>query len=152
MVAEELLASLRSSVLAVQGLPREGGLIFAGNGVVVEPARVATSKHVVEGRVAISVKRGDKAWPAEVAYLDPSHDICLLRVENLEARPVQMGKYASLRIGERVYAISAPNGDLTLSKGRISGLRCSSGFPARSTCSGYHEAPPLALGGRMVRN
>jgi tetratricopeptide (TPR) repeat protein len=134
MLAKELLASLRSSVLAVQSTLREGDLIFVGSGIVVEPGRVVTSKHVVEGRVAITVKRGDKAWPAEVAYLDPSHDICLLRVENLEARPVQMRRNASLTSdGERVYAISAPNGDLTLSKGRISGLRWQTQNPDGTT-------------------
>jgi predicted RNA-binding protein YlqC (UPF0109 family) len=45
-------------------------------------------------------------------------------VENLGVPPVQMRKYPSLSVGERVYAIGAPEGfDLTLSEGLISGLR-----------------------------
>jgi Flp pilus assembly protein TadD len=124
MLPAELFASLASNVFVVQSLSREGKLLSFGSGVVVTPGHVVTNKHVVKEGTAIRVKHGKHTWPAKLTHMDPNHDICQLSVENLEAPPVPMRDYSSLVVGERVYAIGAPEGfDLTLSEGLISGLR-----------------------------
>ncbi len=124
MLPAELFASLASSVFVVQSLSKEGKLLSFGSGVVVKPGHVVTNKHVVMGGVAIRVKHGSQTWPARITHVDPTNDICQLFVENLFARPVPSRDYSSLTVGERVYAIGAPEGlDLTLSEGLISGLR-----------------------------
>ncbi len=69
-------------------------------------------------------KRGRDAWPASIARLDPDHDLCELNSPGLSAPPVLVRASSSLAVGERVYAIGAPEGlELTLSEGVISGLR-----------------------------
>ena len=124
MLPEELFAKLAPSVFVVQSLDADGKLISSGSGVVVTPGHVVTNKHVVREGLAIRVKHVKYAWPAKLTHLDPNHDVCQLFAENLEAPPVPLRDYSSLTVGERVYAIGAPEGfDLTLSEGLISGLR-----------------------------
>jgi tetratricopeptide (TPR) repeat protein len=57
-------------------------------------------------------------------YSDPSRDLCQLSVPNLQAPPVVLGTAKKLKVGQRVYAIGAPEDlELTLSEGLISSLR-----------------------------
>jgi tetratricopeptide (TPR) repeat protein len=68
--------------------------------------------------------RREVLWPANVVYLDPDHDLCQLNVTRLVTQPVPIRRSASLSVGERVFAIGAPEGlELKLSEGLISGLR-----------------------------
>ena len=56
--------------------------------------------------------------------MDPQHDLVQLRVPGLVASPVPIRPSTSLKTGERVYAVGAPEGfELTLSEGLISSLR-----------------------------
>jgi S1-C subfamily serine protease len=59
-----------------------------------------------------------------VAGHDSTHDLVRLRVPGLTAPPLPLRLSTELRIGERVYAVGAPQGlELSLSEGLISGLR-----------------------------
>jgi tetratricopeptide (TPR) repeat protein len=56
--------------------------------------------------------------------MDPEHDLVQLQVPGLTATPVTIRPSTTLRTGERVYAIGAPEGlELSLSEGLISSLR-----------------------------
>ncbi len=124
MLPPELFENLASKVFVVQSLDGRGRVASFGSGVVVTPGHVVTNKHVVENAAAIRVKHGNRTWPAMLTHLHPDHDICQVLVGNLDVPPVQVRKFPSLSVGERVYAIGAPEGfDLTLSEGLISGLR-----------------------------
>jgi predicted RNA-binding protein YlqC (UPF0109 family) len=124
MLLPELFANLAPKVFVVQPLDGRGRVMSFGSGVVVMPGHVVTNKHVVENAAAIRVKHGNRTWPAILTHFHPDHDICQVLVENLGVSPVQVRKFPSLSVGERVYAIGAPEGfDLTLSEGLISGLR-----------------------------
>jgi Flp pilus assembly protein TadD len=124
MLPSELFVRLAPNVFVVQTLSTDGTLVSFGSGVVVTPGHVITNKHVLKEGTAIRVKHGKHTWPAKLTHLDPNHDICQLLVENLVAPPLSIRDYSSLVVGERVYAIGAPEGfDLTLSEGLISGLR-----------------------------
>lgn len=124
MRPEELFTNLSPSVFVIQTLNADRKLIAFGSGVVVNYDHVATNKHVVSGGVTFLVKHGNQTWPASITHLDPRHDICQLKVENLGAPPLSLRDYSGLVVGERVYALGAPEGfDLTLSEGLISGLR-----------------------------
>ena len=85
---------------------------------------VVTNKHVLEGAVTVRVRQGRKSWPATLTHLDPDHDLAWLLTEGLKAPGVPVRRSLTLEVGERVYAIGAPEGlELTLSEGLISGLR-----------------------------
>jgi len=111
-------------VFVVEALNEKGSVLAIGSAVTVEPNQVVTNKHVIEDGVALRVKQGSKTWPATLTHLDPDHDLCRLRAEGLKAPPVPVRLSSALAVGERVYAIGAPEGlELTLSEGLISGLR-----------------------------
>ena len=67
---------------------------------------------------------GSQTWPLTITHLDPDHDLCQLKAKGLAARPVLILSSNTLAVGERVFAIGAPEGlELTMSEGLVSGLR-----------------------------
>ena len=107
-----------------------------GSGVIIQPNIVATNCHVIEDAGYITVykyvdSRGQKYIDYEAsarsdkkskAYEDI--DFCLLDVEDLWGEPAIIRRYNTLKNGERVYALGAPEGhDLSFSTGIISQLR-----------------------------
>jgi len=108
---------------------RNGG--GQGSGVIVNPNIVATNCHVVNtyGRIAVYKANdrradADTAFSATIRHADKRKDFCLLNVNGLSGAPVKIRKYTTLRVGENVYALGAPQGlDLSLSVGVISQLR-----------------------------
>jgi hypothetical protein len=70
------------------------------------------------------LKQGDKTWRATVTWVDPDHDLGLLKAKGLTAPAVSLRVSPTIAVGERVYAIGTPEGlELTLSEGIVSGLR-----------------------------
>ena len=121
---QELFKRLSPSVFVVEALNESGSVVAIGSGVAVESDQIVTNKHVIEGGVTLRVKQGSKTWPATLTHLDLDHDLCRLKVNGLKAAPVPLRLSSALAVGERVYAIGAPEGlELTLSEGLISGLR-----------------------------
>jgi tetratricopeptide (TPR) repeat protein len=124
LTPQELFKKLAPSVFVVEALDSNGDVEAFGSGVSIAPGQIVTNTHVVEEGTLLRVSQGDLQWVARVTHLSPSHDLCLLTVEELKAPPVPVRKSSTLEVGERVYAIGAPLGlELTLSEGIISGLR-----------------------------
>src|SRR5206468_11092623 len=95
-----------------------------GSGVVIDKAAVLTNCHVVMGGAKLAVKINDAVWPATIQLADEALDLCRLSVSGLGAPAVAIGTVASLRTGQRVYAVGAPEGlELTISDGIVSALR-----------------------------
>jgi tetratricopeptide (TPR) repeat protein len=121
---QELFKRLAPSVFVVETLDEKGSVVATGSGVALAPDLVVTNKHVIEDGVAWRIRQGSKAWPAMLSHLDADHDLCGLKAEGVRAAPVPVRASSTLSVGERVYAIGAPEGlELTLSEGLISGLR-----------------------------
>ena len=101
-----------------------------GSGVIVGRDTVATNCHVVTAKKigvfppATREATADEAIRASVLHRDKKRDFCLLRVAGVGGRIAKIRKFNTLKIGEAVYAIGAPEGqELTLSDGLISQLR-----------------------------
>lgn len=121
--AQELYRQLSRSIFVVQTLDAGGKVVVTGSGVAVAPNEVVTNRHVVEKGVGWRVKSGAHTWSATIVHIDSEHDLCGLKAE-LMAQPVSIRSSSTLSVGERVYALGAPEGlELTLSEGLISGLR-----------------------------
>lgn len=132
--AQEVFKHLSPSVFVIEVFDAKGSVVATGSGVMVGPGQVITNKHVIEQGTAWTISHGREAWPASVARVDAAHDLCELKVPVLGALPVAMRASSSLVVGERVYAIGAPEGlELTLSEGVISGLRDFDGIRAIQT-------------------
>jgi Flp pilus assembly protein TadD len=121
---QELFKRLASSVFVVEALSAEGSVVAFGSGVAVASDQVVTNRHVIAEGISLRVRQGNRTWPAVVTHLDADHDLCRLKAEGLNASPVGVRRSSSLQVGERVYAMGAPEGlELTLSEGLVSGLR-----------------------------
>lgn len=131
---QELFKRASPSVFVVEALNSEGSVIAFGSGVATVPdldsvplgsragmvSVVVTNKHVVEGGAALRVKQGQKTWPAKLAQFDPDHDLCGLEVEGLRAQPAPVRLSSTLVVGEKAYAIGAPEGLESLRSRRAS--------------------------------
>jgi serine protease Do len=122
--AEHVFGEVAPSVARIQVMDVSGHVIALGSGVVIDKAVVLTNCHVAKRGVKLTVKVGDAVMPATIQLADEEFDLCRLTVPGLVAPVVAIGSVASLRTGQRVYAIGAPAGlELTISEGIVSALR-----------------------------
>ena len=122
MTAEEIFSAVSPSIVKVVAPDGSGG-ISQGSGVVTGGGVVITNCHVVTNDSQIQVKQGNQTYSASVRVADRDLDLCSLSVAGLTAPPVTMSTFDA-KVGQRVYAIGAPQGlELTLSEGIISALR-----------------------------
>ena len=97
-----------------------------GSGFIIsDDGYILTNYHVIDGYQTVTVATYDqKTYDATVVGYDESSDIAVLKIEAENLVPVKMGDSNSLRVGETVYAIGNPLGELTfsLTKGIVSAL------------------------------
>ncbi len=101
-----------------------------GSGVVVDPNGViATAAHVIAGAISARVRlaSGDVLTVEGVIDTDPERDIALLRVAGFQLATARLGNSDSLRLGQRLLAISTPIGlETTVADGLLSSIRTDS--------------------------
>ncbi len=121
---EQIFVQVSPSVVVVDIFDAKGKSIGQGSGAVIGAGQVITNCHVAQKGKSLQVRQSDKTFKATLQYADPDRDLCQLSVPDLKAPPVALGTAKKLRVGQRVYAIGAPQGlELTLSEGLISSLR-----------------------------
>jgi S1-C subfamily serine protease len=104
--------------------PDRGKVTAFGSGVVIAPGRVITNRHVIEEGASFKIKHSAVEWPAQLVRVDADHDLAELSVAGFNAPSVHVRESSALVVGEKVYAIGAPEGlELTISEGLISGIR-----------------------------
>lgn len=122
--AETLFADVAPSVARVNVMDASGRMVGSGSGVVIDDGVLLTSCHVATVGAKLTAKLGESVLAATVALADEVYDLCRLNVPGMRAPPVPIGSVETLRTGQRVYAIGAPQGlELTLSEGIVSALR-----------------------------
>ncbi len=121
---EQIFVQVSPSVVVVDIFDAKGKFIGQGSGAVIGAGQVITNCHVAQKSKNLQVRQSGKTFKATLQYADPNRDLCQLSVPDLQAPPVALGTAKKLRVGQRVYAIGAPQGlELTLSEGLISSLR-----------------------------
>ena len=122
--AEDVFADVAPSVARVNVMDGSGNVIGTGSGVVIDDAVTLTSCHVATLGPKLAVKIGQATMPATILLADEAFDLCRLSVPGLRSPAVTIGSVTTLRTGQRVYAIGAPQGlELTISEGIVSALR-----------------------------
>ena len=98
---------------------RFGGYTFqaAGSGfIITEDGYILTNHHVIDGSDTVTVATFDEeTYDAKVIGYDENSDIAILKVEATNLKPVTVGDSDKLRVGDPVYAIGNPLGELTFS-------------------------------------
>jgi S1-C subfamily serine protease len=96
-----------------------------GTGFVVDKGLVVTSKHVVSaGSEYFVYDRNDKEHKVTNIYRDPSNDLAILKVDDLQAPALKLGDSDTLKVGQSVIAIGTALGEFrhTVTTGVVSGL------------------------------
>jgi S1-C subfamily serine protease len=106
----------------VFSVPRGTGSGFVWD----ERGHVVTNFHVIQGASEATVRLADgRDYKAALVGASPAHDIAVLRIGVGFKRPppVPIGESATLKVGQKVFAIGNPFGlDWTLTTGIISAL------------------------------
>jgi tetratricopeptide (TPR) repeat protein len=124
LTASQVYEQVKDSVVVVKAYDHKGQQVGLASGVMLPSGDVITNYHVVKAGVRYTVGRGKQAAPATLKAGDPDKDLCLLTALGLVAEPARLGRAASLKVGEPVYAVGAPQGlELSLSEGIVSQLR-----------------------------
>lgn len=97
------------SVVLVRGYDQNGGLSY-GSGVVVGDNRVVTNCHVLRSTTKAWISQAEDAYPVESIQADPNHDLCLLNIDRLPLKPVELGNTSNLGKGAEVVSIGHSSG------------------------------------------
>lgn len=98
----------------------------AGSGfVITSDGYILTNYHVIDGATSIQVAFVDgTTYPAVLVGGEEANDVAVLKIEATGLRPVVLGDSDQLVVGQTVYAIGNPLGELTytLTDGMVSAL------------------------------
>ena len=124
MTASQVYELVKDSVVVVKAYDRRGKPVGLGSGVRLPDGDIITNYHVVKEGVRYKVALGKQVVSATIKGGDPGKDLALLTAPGLVAKTVRLGKTATLKVGDPVYAVGAPQGlELSLSEGIVSQLR-----------------------------
>ena len=110
----ELLKSISDATTAlVQKLSKSVVSVNArmsrGTGVVLDKqGYIVTCNHVLQGCSTIRVGQGEKTFEAHVVGTDPYNDVALLKMEQGNFEPIELGNSDKLNTGQFVLALANP--------------------------------------------
>lgn len=108
MPTDALVSALGNSVLRVQ-VKLNNGKQGLGSAVVIAKDEVITNCHVVNDANQISVISNGVAHVATASKSDWRHDLCMLKVDGLNAPVVKIGSTQSLAHEEALFTVGYPD-------------------------------------------
>jgi len=99
------------------------GFIISSDGYILTNYHVVETAHFNDLEIIVNLHDGSE-YEATVIGFDSSSDIALIKIEAIGLTPVVIGDSDNIRVGQRVYAVGNPFGDLvyTMTEGIISAL------------------------------
>ena len=123
-----------------------------GTAFAVPGGQLLTAAHVVGAATTVQVTVGGKTATAQVEATSPTLDVAVLST-TLHLTPLALRTTAP-RLGEQVYAVGAAFGDLSVTRGIVSGHRDVSGFSHIQTDAainpGNSGGPLLGDDGKVI--
>jgi hypothetical protein len=136
---EQIFQEASRSVVVINAYDGEGNPISQGGGVVTGREVVTTNCHVIENAMRLDVHHQYQVLNAMPAEVNLDRDLCQIKVPQLNAPRVVLNT-SRVRVGQRVYAIGAPEGlELTLTEGLVSSLREFEGSQYIQTSAGISQ-------------
>ncbi len=105
----ELTYKLKASVVKVHVTTKSGGH-GVGSGVVVDKDIVATNCHVLANATGVNITKFGESFAPVALRADWKHDICLLRFQYLDMKPVELGDDERLQYEQEIFSIGFPGG------------------------------------------
>jgi serine protease Do len=98
-----LVQNLSKSVVSVNSR------MSRGTGVVIDKqGYIVTCNHVLAGCNTVRVGQGEKTFEAKIVGTDPYNDIALLKTEQGNLEPIEIGNSETLNTGQFVLALANP--------------------------------------------
>ncbi|NLA87870.1 MAG: trypsin-like serine protease [Clostridiales bacterium] len=136
MSAEEIYAMAVNQVVGVNserktnvfGAPTSGAV--SGSGFIISSdGYIVTNYHVVsyaaeQGFSLTVMSRDGKSYPAQIIGSEPDNDLAVIKIDATGLDAVTIGSNDNMKVGEEVYAIGNPLGELdyTMTSGIVSAL------------------------------
>jgi len=105
----ELAYQLKASIVKVHTATKSGGH-GVGTGVVIGKDLVATNCHVIANTLGVKITKFDESFTPDVIKADWKHDLCLLRFQFLDIKPVELGDSENLKYEQEMFSIGFPGG------------------------------------------
>ena len=122
--APQLAQKTFPSVVMILTSDSSGQPLALGSGFFVGERVIATNMHVIEGASAARVKVIETYAVGGVVGTDATADLALLKIDGLDAPPLQLGDSKQAAVGDQVFAVGNPEGlEGTFSEGIVSGIR-----------------------------
>lgn len=122
--ASEVFEAVSPSVVVIKSFDAKGKQVSLGSGVALSADEVATNCHVLKDGKNFRIVYQGKEYQAKARHSDWQRDVCSLAAHGLDARPATLGATGKLKVGQKVFAVGAPQGlALSLSDGLVSSLR-----------------------------
>ena len=129
---EELVATIRPSIVTIRHVGRGGNDAGLGTGFVISSdGLIATNLHVIGEARPISVELTDgRIFDVnEIHATDRNADVAVIKIDAEGLQPLGLAASSSLRDGQEVVAIGNPHGfERSVVVGRVSGKRIIDGI------------------------
>lgn len=100
---------LKASVTKVHVTTKSGGH-GVGTGVVVGKDLVATNCHVLANAQGVKITKFGESYTPEAMRADWKHDLCIMRFQYLDLKPVELGDSENLKYEQAIFSIGFPGG------------------------------------------
>jgi len=99
------------------------GFIISSDGYILTNYHVIEMAHMRNLPISVVLEDGSE-YPARIVGFEASNDVALLKIDAEGLNPAIIGNSDDIRVGERVYAVGNPLGDLayTMTDGIVSAL------------------------------
>lgn len=117
------------SVFVIVSGDLTGDDVSLGSGFAVDEQHIVTNAHVITNQLYIAIGSYSETaeynigdiYPATLVSIDTALDIAVLKVDGVKLTPLKMADANTIKEGDDVYAIGAPEGlPYTLTKGTVS--------------------------------
>lgn len=107
--ALDTVYKLKGSIVKINTVTKSGGHGI-GSGVVVAENYVATNCHVLASANGVNVAALGETYSPVAIKEDWRHDVCLLKVDYLPLKPVELGDSEQLQYEQSIFSIGFPGG------------------------------------------
>jgi S1-C subfamily serine protease len=98
-----LIKKISQSVVSVKAqMSRGTGVVITKDGFIV------TCNHVLQGCGSVKIGQGEKTFSAKIVGTDAYNDIALLKAEQGEFTPIEMGDSEKISVGQYILALANP--------------------------------------------
>ena len=105
----DMAYKLKASVVKVHVTTKTGGH-GVGTGVVVGKDLVATNCHVLANANGAKITKFGESFTPDAIKADWKHDLCIMRFQYLELKPVELGDSETLKYEQAIFSIGFPGG------------------------------------------